>query len=433
MNGTLSSRFHRLFSLLAVAALAVPASTAELDREPINYATAPADNAISRLQERLNSGKTKLKFEDDRGYAKSILAELNVPESSQVLVFSKTSMQRERISPKTPRALYFNDDLFVGFCLRGDVMEFSAADPHLGTVFYTLDQEPATPPRFTRQTENCMICHSSSSNRGMPGHLVRSLYVDPQGFPILSEGSFRTDQTSPFRERWGGWYVTGTHGEMKHMGNRIVHKKYQIGDGNAAGQNLVDLKPLFTTSFYLTPHSDIVALMVLEHQTGMHNLIARASLETRMALHSERELNKSLDEPVSNRFDSTKRRIKSAADDLVKHLLFANEFALTDKVAGTTTFARDFAARGPKDKKGRSLRDFDLQTRLFEHPCSYLIYSEAFQKMPADVKDIVLRKLHDVLTGKETGREFAHLSPEDRRAIREILVDTMPNLPGYWR
>ena len=105
----------------------------------------------------------------------------------------------------------------------------------------------------------------------------------------------------------------------------------------------------------------------------------------------------------------------------------------TEPVRGNTTFAAEFAKRGPFDKKGRSLRDFDMQTRMFKHPCSYLIYSPAFDALPAEVKDYLYRRLWDVLIGRDVGKEFAHLSAADRTAIREILVETKPRLPGYWR
>lgn len=407
----------------------------DLDRPPIEYAKAPADNVISRLQTKLANGKAKLNFTDDHGYLKSVLAALDIPESSQVLVFSKTSLQRERITPKTPRAIYFNDDVYIGFCLHGSVLEVSAVDPSLGTVFYTLDQEPAERPRFTRQSENCLICHGSSSNRGVPGHVVRSVIVDSGGLPFLSAGSYRTDHTSPMNERWGGWYVTGTHGKMTHRGNSCAPSKRVADDGfiDPAGQNVTDLKTHFTAGMYLTPHSDIVALMVLEHQAEMHNRIARATIDVRCALHQNSELNKAFNEPLTHRFDSTNSRIRTASDNVLKALLFCEEAKLTDRVEGTSGFTREFAARGPKDAKGRSLRDFDLTTQLFKYPCSYLIYSEAFDKMPCEVREHVLKRLHDVLTGTDTDKAFAHLSADTRKSILEILRDTKPNLPASWR
>jgi hypothetical protein len=362
-----------------------------------------------------------------------LLKELNVPVSSQVLVFSKTSLQRERICPKTPRAIYFNDDVYVGFCLHGDVMELSAVDPQLGTVFYTLDQTQPEKPTFTRHTDTCLICHSSSISRGMPGHVVRSVYPDVEGIPYLSAGSYRTDQTSPINQRWGGWYVTGQHGEQTHMGNWTLNKRQEAEDGPGPScQNVESLKDKFTTSFYLSPHSDIVALMTLEHQTDMHNRLAFAVLETRMALHYQDELNKALNEKPGTRFDSTKSRIRGAGDAVVKYMLFCEETTLTDRIKGTSGFTKEFSERGPFDSKGRSLRQFDLRTRLFKYPCSYLIYSQAFDKLPTDVRDYILQRLFDVLTGKDKSKEFAHLSADDRRAILEILRETKPNLPDYW-
>lgn len=424
----------RIAAVCAVA-IASPALASDFDRPPVNYAKAPADNPVSRLQQRVATGKAKLAFDDDNGYLQTVLKELNVPVSSQVLVFSKTSLQRDKISPKTPRAIYFNDDVYVGMCRHGEVMEFSAADPNLGTVFYTLDQEPAERPRFQRHTENCLVCHGSGGNRGFPGHLVRSVYTDKDGFPILSAGSFRTDHTSPLNERWGGWYVTGTHGDTPHRGNLLLaDRKFPGGDApNPDGVNLTDLKFRFTTANYLSPHSDIVALMVLEHQAEMHSLIARTALETRMALHYQTELNKALNQPADTKYDSVKSRITGVGDELVKYLLFSGEAKLTAKVAGTSGFAAEFAARGPKDSRGRSLRDFDLTTRLFKFPCSYLIYSGAFDGLPAAAREYVLRRVYNVLTGADTAKEFAHLSADDRRSILEILLATKPNLPDYWR
>jgi hypothetical protein len=358
---------------------------------------------------------------------------LKVLDSSQMLVFSKTSMQRDRIAPRTPRALYFNDDVYVGFCRLGEVMEVAVADPSLGNVFYTLTQEPAGKPRFQRQTENCLSCHLSR-HQGIPALTVRSVYPDREGNPILSGGSFRTDHTSPLKERWGGWYVTGTHGKQPHLGNLILPRRTVPDDlSNEDGVNVTDLKGRIDPGMYLTPHSDIVALMVLEHQTEMHNRIAAANYQTKLAHRDADVLNELDNAPRGRLTEGTARRVDSAAEQLVKYLLFAEEARLTEPVKGTSPFAEEFAKRGPFDNKGRSLREFDLTTRLFKYPCSYLIYTESFDRMPADVKDYVLRRLFDVLTGKDTDRAFAHLTPADRAAILEILRDTKPDLPAYWR
>lgn len=421
--------------LVAVAAVALhsrPAAAADLNLPPINYETATPDNAVTRVQKEIAGGRVALTRDDDHGYLRSVLKAFRIPESSQLLVFSRTSLQRSRIGPRTPRALYFNDDVYVGFCQRGDVLELSVADPLLGTSFYTLDQEPAGRPRFARETERCLICHASSAVRGVPGHLLRSVYPDRTGEPMLGSGSYRTDDTSPFEQRWGGWYVTGRHA-FEHAGNRTYRGRYDEERVEPASQNVTDLRPYFTTAAYPTPHSDVVALMVLGHQVAVHNRIARATLEARSALHYQDELNRALKEPPGTRYDSVTGRIASAGDDLVKALLFSGEEKLSGPVEGTTTFARDFAARGPFDAGKRTLREFDLKARLFRYPCSYLVYSESFDRIPDAMRDYVLRKLHAVLTGANLEAAFAHLSAADRADALAILRATKPNLPAYWR
>ncbi len=431
-----STMFRPGFCLALACAFAArsAAQTDGYEQPPIHYKTAPADNAVGALQKRIDAGKTKLRFVDDHGYLPALLKELDVSPSSQILIFSKTSFQRERIAPQTPRALYFNDEMYVGFCLRGDVLELAAADPNLGTAFYTLDQRPDAKPRFTRERDNCLTCHATSATGGTPGLLVRSVFTDRAGLPILSAGTFRTNHASPFAERWGGWYVTGTHGQQKHMGNWVVENtKNPEAEGNAAGQNVTELKSRFTVANYLTSHSDLVALLVFEHQTECHNLIARAMIETRLARHYEAKLNQELGEPADKRWESATRRIESAGDRLAAYLLFGGEAKLDGPVEGTSAFAKEFAARGPFDKKGRSLRQFDLTTRLFEYPCSYLVYSKTFAALPCAVKDHTLKRLYEVLSGKDTSAAFAHLKPADRKAVLEILLDTLPGLPAYWK
>jgi hypothetical protein len=434
------SRFSRagrqtFVALLGLALSAGVAAAELIEEEPINYSKAPADNPVTRLQQRLDAGKARLVHDPKFGYLPSLLRELHVPASSQALVFSKTSFQRHRINPRKPRALYFNDDVYVGFCQKGEVLEVLTADPRLGAVFYTLGQKPAARPHFTRQQDSCLICHGSSQNDGFPGTLVRSVYADEDGMPVLAMGTHRIDHTSPLEERWGGWYVTGTSGKQKHLGNLTVADERQQPEqiDNQAGLNVTDLRRFISTSAYLTPHSDIVALLVLEHQAEMHNRITRANFLARRALYEEAEINKALSRPKDYHSESTASRINNAGEPLVKYLLFCGEAKLSEPVRGTSRFAEEFQKQGPRDHHGRSLRDFDLKQRLFKYPCSYLIYSPDFDALPGPVKDYVLQRMWEVLTGKDTGPDFAHLSTADRRAMLEILRDTKANLPAYWR
>jgi hypothetical protein len=396
----------------------------DFEREPIEYSKRQPDNRVSRLIADLQAGRRELSFDDKLGYLPSLLEALEVPTSSQVLVFSKTSLQRQKIAPRTPRAIYFSDDTYIGFCVGGELLEISTMDNELGAAFYTLEREAAA-PQLTRQTDNCLICHGSSSTKNVPGHVVRSVYSDSLGLPILASGSYRTDHTSPFEQRWGGWYVTGTHGDQKHLGNLIVRGKSRPEEvDNSDGQNVTDLSKWFDTSNYLTPHSDLVALLVLEHQTMAHNLITQANFGTRQALHFDRALSKDLGEESTELRTSTKSRIRSVCEPLVEYLLFCEEAPLTAEIKGTSDFAVEFVKAGPRDKQGRSLRDFDLRTRIFKHPCSYLIYSDSVLKLPAEAKEYVFRRIREVLTGEDTTDKFKHLSTADRSTILQILRET---------
>lgn len=421
------------FALHAIAGAA--RADDDFERPPINYSKSMPNNSIERLQKKIDAGALSMSFHPERGYLSAVLKSLGVPESSQVLVFSKTSLQRQRIAPWSPRAIYFSDDLYIGFCRAGQVLEVSAVDPQLGAVFYTLDQEEVDVPKFKRQTDACILCHASSQTKNIPGHVLRSVFPDRGGDPVLSLGSVRVDQTTPLDRRWGGWFVTGTHGKQRHIGNLTVNSganRENVG-AKGEGSNVTELRNYFDTSKYLTPHSDIVALMVLEHQAEAQNLITRANLQTRLAEFDQAALNKELGRAPDYYSETLARRIKSFGDPLVRYLLFSEEAKSTDKIVGTSTFAEDFAKKGPRDKKGRSLREFDLEHRLFKYPCSYLVYSEAFAHLPASMKDYVYRQLHLVLTNRHYGGGFGHLSTEDRQAILEILRDTKPDLPDYWR
>jgi len=414
------------------------ASTVKADfpyeQEPINYSKAPVADPVARLQAALDSGSTTLEYEPHFGYLRAVLKHLNVPISSQGLVFSKTSFQRSRIAPLTPRAVYFGDDAYVGFVQHGDMVELSAVDPRQGAIFYSLSQEKSDRPRFVRHTDNCLVCHASSKTSDVPGHVVRSVYSDRAGQPIFSSGTYNTNHESPFAQRWGGWYVTGKHGKSSHLGNMLFSDKESPERADvSSGANVLDLSERIDTTRYLAPHSDIVGLMVLEHQTHMHNLFTRSNFDARSALWYNAALNKAFNEPAEQRSESTARRLKHAGESLLRYLLFVDEPALADPIEGTSGFAAEFMARGPRDAKGRSLRDLDLHTRLFKYPCSYLIYSPSFRELPGEVREHFFRRLHEILTGRDPKPEFQRIAADDRRAILEILRETLPELPAYFR
>ncbi|MGI9519364.1 MAG: hypothetical protein ACR2NP_20095, partial [Pirellulaceae bacterium] len=374
----------------------------------------------------LENGEQSLEWDERHGWLPALLESLDVPRTSQTLVFSKTSRQHQRINPSRPRALYFNDDVYIGWVRSGDFVEVAAVDPVQGAVFYTVDQHNAEQAIITRDTGQCLSCHANANTGKVPGFVVRSVFPKPDGHPDYRLGTTATDHTTPFADRYGGWYVTGNHGDMRHRGNVAISGGDDHTLDREAGANLAELPENVKTENYLEPTSDIVALMLLQHQTQMHNLVTRASYETRQAQHYQDEMNRLLKRDEDYQGESTVRRIQSAAEALVAYLLFSGEPELISPVTGNSEFANEFASAGIRDSRGRSLRDLDLDNRLLRYPCSYLIYSESFNSLPPVVLDIVKSRLTEILTGTDDSGDFAHLSAEDKRNIFEILSETHP-------
>ena len=387
------------------------------EEDTISYGEQQDTSLVARLQEAIDRGEVELEFKNDgQGFLLSLLQELKIPVESQVLVFSKTSFQRHKISPSTPRALYFDDNTYIGFVQGSDLLEISAVDKELGGVFYTLEQDPDKKPKFVR-TDQCLECHASSKTMGVPGHVIRSFEVDEIGIVDLITGTSQVNHRTPFEDRWGGWFVTGQHGKQIHSGNlfgKAAFKKHEESP-NYLG-NLDELKQFFNPTPYPRETSDIVALMVLEHQGHMHNFITRMQYEARLMLNAYGHL----------------RYLKHKIDAFLRYMLFVDEVPLTDAIQSSSGYVNAFTSLGPSDSKGRSLREFNLENRLFEYPCSYLIYSEAFQALPDKLKAEIYNKLWKILTGENNQPEFSKLTVASRKAIHDILQETLPGLPKYW-
>ena len=428
------ARIRPVFTLFLPLLLALPLAVShaqdDLDSPPISYSSTPTRDAVAQLKSRLDAGELKLDWDQQHGWLPAVLEELEIPHSSQLLVFSKTSLQASKISPRRPRAIYFNDEAYVGAVQFGDILELSAVDPRNGAMFYSLDAEQSDAPRLRRTSDKCLACHDTARTQHVPGFLVRSVFPAKSGHPHFDLGTTTTDQTTDFRERFGGWYITGTHGKLRHRGNVIAVKDVKSPIDSEAGANVTELSNHIKTDRYLTPHSDLVAMLVLEHQAQMHNLITRASYEARRAEHYDKIWNETLDRPADHRSEVSQRRIAAAGEKLLQYLLFAGEFPLTSPIEGTSAFAAEFEARGPHDSRHRSLREFDLQTRLFKYPCSFLIYSDSFAQLPDTIRAYVDRRLGEILSGEDDSPEFGHLTTADRTAIREILMETLPGFGG---
>ncbi len=404
----------------------------DFEKAPVNYGQVPSRDPIAGLMKQMDAGQVKLEYDERLGWLPSVLKAMKIDPESQVFVFSKTSLQIHKISPRQPRAIYFNDDAYIGFCQNGEVLEIAATDPDLGAVFYTLDQDPEA-TKIVADRGQCLTCHATNRTQSVPGYLVRSVYSDFNGRPRSGTRSFVTDHSTEFSKRFGGWYVSGEHGSMRHLGNIVARDRVEPEKMETdAGANVEDLSDLFNTQPYLTPHSDIVALMVLEHQSQMHNLLARASMESRSAIYHDEGINEALGRAKGTQSESTQRRIARATEDVVRYMLFADEISLDSPVHGNTQFANVFQARSQKqgevDGQGRSLRQFELTTRLFKYPCSYMIYSKAFRDLPEPIYNQIRKRLHQVLTSTQPIAEYKRLSDQDRRAVFEILNETMPTL-----
>jgi hypothetical protein len=398
-------------SLGAVAAQRALTPSAMREHAAIGYSkTTPAD-PVAELGRRLEAGEIEMAFRPDNGYLESVLKALDVPASSQMLVFSKTSFQAPRISPQNPRAIYFNDAVAVGWVRGGEVLEFIGHDPRQGAMFYTMEQSAAKPPRLTRNMA-CVQCHTFADTMDVPSMFTGSVFPGPTGVPWDAPGS-STDHRTPFEFRWGGWFVTGHHRIEQHVGNVTFADS---GDYSTpitpATIQVGSLEGRFDPTGYPAAGSDIAALLLMNHQARMLSLMTRIGWDVRLG-------------------PDTSRRLDESAAELADYMLFVHEAPLPGRITGNG-FAATFSARGVRDSKGRSLRDLDLETRLMRYPCSYLIYSEAFDHMPDAAKAAVYARLWAVLSGEVKAPEYDRLSAADRRAVLEILRETKRDLPPYF-
>jgi hypothetical protein len=378
-----------------------------LDDPAIAYSTAALDNAVLDVNRKLQDGRAQFGFDARSGFLQAALDALQVPVDSQLLVFSRGSLQGRRIGEQNPRAIFFNDRIALGWVRGGDVIEVAVQDAVAGVAFYTLEQRAGSaPPQFNRRFE-CLGCHVTGDTLGVPGLLMFSTTRAATG---AFDGVPRhVDQSDPLEQRFGGWFVTGKTGGVRHMGNNVAAL-----DGRATHE-LASVAGVFDTDGYRALSSDIAAHLVLTHQAGMTNLLTRAGFEARVAEASLRG-------PVTReQTDAVDALMNGIAGEVVEHMLFADEAKLPAGLRSGTAFAERFSARGPRDRKGRSLYEIDLTRRLMKYRCSYLIYSPAFDALPPIVKAPIYRRLRDALSDKK-----------ESQTIIDILRDTKKDLPSYF-
>jgi len=400
----------------------------------IGYANVPMDNDVAHLQQRLASGKAQLQFQGPSGYLQSLLKALRIDPSSQTLVFSKTSLQFQMISPATPRAIYFNDDTYVAYIPNTGLLEISTMDSLMGAVFYTLVNRADQTTHLERETLRCLSCHDTFSlgGGGVPSFLFLSAYNIEKGTVLTNAVANPVTDETPLEERWGGWYVTGKLGGIIHLGNVLPQPPGQtLRVSQLHPRDIDTVAGFLDTRPYLSDKSDAVALLVFEHQVDLHNLIIHANYKSRMLLERETPGSSTRQLTFTQLSPSMQAKFKSLLEPLVRGLLFVHAAPLTAPVASTSGFDQWFQALGPRDPQGRSLRDLDLRTRLFRHPLSFLIYSQGFDFLPGCAKEYVYQRLAEILSGRDTSATYAQLSAAERRSIYEILSATKPEFAAF--
>lgn len=458
--GFVSTLIPRLLLLGWTLALSGSAAAQlAFEKPPILYSKTAARDPVSQLAAKIASGELTLQYEQEFGYLLPLLRELEIPISSQTLVYSKTSMQRHLISPSNPRAIYFNREVYVGWIPNGGVIEIASTDPQLGTVFYTIDQaqkpksgeEVDEPVQLIhRRDEACLFCHASSETGRVPGLLMQSVLSDKTGNRIFPPDQspaselIRPGKTTHLSSLFAGWYATGTHGNQTHLANAFFSSDGSLVDSEMrANGNVQSLQQWFQSERYPAPDSDLVALLVLRHQVRMHNQLTDANHRTRHAIRDAEldfAFSTTKESKSGDTSDTARERelasvqadrtlvltIDRIAEKLVDQLLLCDELQLTSPVSGTSVFASQFETSGKQDSQGRSLTQLSLNDRLLEYPCSYLVYSDSFDELPELLKQNVIRRIRSVLTAEDTRPKYNHMSRSQRHHVLDILRETHP-------
>jgi hypothetical protein len=399
--------------MLAASAFAQSGATAvgAFGEAPHNYWTQP-DDPFAKFRERVESGQLKLDASgSEKEFVIALLKELGVPATSQLWVYSGTSLQSGRISPRNPRAIYFNEEIYVGY-VPGGQMEVASLDPDRGAVFYLFNiPRDGESVRFQR-SDKCMNCHAGDAQFKVPGLAVESVIPGPNTGSLDAFRRGLSGHGIPLEERFGGWHVTGAPASLKHHGN-------MTGNLNGGKLTLTPLPPgtQFDTSKYPVATSDLLAHLIFEHQVGFTNRVTEARYLTRAALAAGKGRLRNEDAKV----------LGEKADELARYLMFADEAPLPrEGVTGDSAFKTDFLRNRKQAPDGTSLKDLDLRTHLFKHRCSYMLYSRVFTTLQPEFKKLVYARLSAAVAEVNPPREFNYLPITEKRAIRTIVGATLP-------
>lgn len=444
----MTARIARRAAALALTAAAATAGAApnmqttvqvyDTDYPFINYGGTPVHNPVARLLERIDSGEVQLTY-GPHGYLDSLLAALDIDPDSQVLVFSKTSLQIDAITPETPRAVYFNDDTYVGFVQKTGLMEVATMDADRGAVFYSFNTVTTASGNHSwhldREAPRCLTCHDSfaESGGGVPVFMFESAYDLKDMDVIFGDAAHETTEQDTEASRWGGWYVTGDDGGAFHLGNvrpparRTQSQRVSVLREDARHGAAASLDGLLDVAPYIRPSSDIVALLVLQNEVDVHNAMVRANYKSRALFARNPQSGVTAGTHWRDMPADMQKMLSALLEPVARAMMMVDAAPLTAPVRGNTGFSARFVARGPRDAQGRSLRDLDLRTRTFRYPMTFLVYSEAFDDLPAGVREHLISRIVDVLSGNDHSGRYSKLDPADCRAALEILKATRPD------
>jgi len=403
----------------------------DYELEPHGYFSKDAKDPVTLLMKRVQRGEILIKDPNGKPLVERLLRELGLNKDTQVLVFSRTSLQRREVSYSNPRALYFNESVYLGWMPNGRI-EIASFDPELGPIFYFQRELDDTSSPLLERSRSCLGCHAGDATNFLPGSLGRSVYPDKSGRSLRSIDDYRrSGHHIPLHDRYGGWFVSGNHGTMRHMGNAIATREQgEVTINREQFANLEKLDRFFSTEAYPAPGSDIAALLVFDHQVTMHHRLVEAAYRARQSLFDSKLDPKETDLSKLSKGRSIDEFIEGR-DKVVDYLLFRNETPIP-KVSCDPGFRRAFTANRIADSRKRSLKDLRLDGRIFENRCSYMIYSPTFDQFPPMLKGAIYARIHEILTSPKPVEGFDYLGKDEKRRILEILHETKEDLPPGW-
>ena len=426
------SSLVRCLLLASLTGQALAQQAEPFEEPPIKYSATEAQDRATALNAAHQARANAIRSLPAKKRLQWLLDEFKVPAESQLFVFSKTSLQRDLITPSTPRVLYFSDEAYVGWAPTG-AFEITVFDPRLGATFYVFDAHQTGEAPLLVRDNDCLLCHTRHEHT--PSLRARTVFPDSNGEPLSGSGGSNITPATPLAERWGGWYVTGGAADLQHRGN-LTGQTIAAFEGPTAQptRNLATLADVVDTRRYLLKTSDVIPMLMHDHQVHVHNVLSTALQDARIALHRWPAMREILGLPANAPPQGSCLVVfESQAEKMIDALLCRDEAAWPEGgVGGDGVFAAAYARTRKADAQGRSLRDLDLRTRLFRYRCSPLIYSESFTGLPKPLRDLTLLRLSAGLRAFPPAPGFGHLADDERRAIHEILTATLTGLPAGW-